>query len=58
MRVDALVRGRRKDRDSVISSVYPGSPYAFIARKCDPGIGGWTIAQGGAVLPEKADLWL
>jgi hypothetical protein len=55
MKVDVLVRGRRKDRDSVISSVYPGSPYAFIARKCDPGIGGWAIAQGGAVLPEAAD---
>jgi hypothetical protein len=55
MRVDALVRGRRKDRDSVVSSVYPGSPYAFIARKCDREIGGCAIAQGGTVLPETAD---
>jgi hypothetical protein len=55
MRVDALVRGRRKDRDSVVSSIYPGSPYAFIAQKCDPGIVGFAVAQGGSVLPETAD---
>src|SRR5947209_8516942 len=55
MSVDGLARGRRKDRDSVVSSVYPGSPYACGARKCDPGICGWATAQGRPMLPGPAD---